>query len=125
MGRPVPTPGPALLPSISPPSGSPGKGEYMTASTRCWIAIVLLASVLSGCASMPKKPENIAPGDYGSTKEYISRLIEREMKKNDVTGLSIALVDDQRIIWAAGFGFADEANNIPATPETIYRAGSI
>jgi len=97
----------------------------MTASTRCWIAIVLVAAVLAGCASMPKKPENIAPGDYGSTKEYISRLIEREMKKNDVTGLSIALVDDQRVIWAEGFGFADDANNIPATPETIYRVGSI
>jgi CubicO group peptidase (beta-lactamase class C family) len=86
---------------------------------------VLLASLLAGCAGMPKKPENIALGDYSSTKEYISRLIEKEIKKNDVTGLSIALVDDQRVIWAEGFGFADEANRIPATPETIYRAGSI
>jgi CubicO group peptidase (beta-lactamase class C family) len=86
---------------------------------------MLVASVLAGCAGMPKKPENIAPGDYSSTKEYISRLIEKEMKKNDVTGLSIALVDDQRVLWAEGFGFADEANRIPATPETIYRAGSI
>jgi CubicO group peptidase (beta-lactamase class C family) len=84
-----------------------------------------VAFVLAGCAGMPKKPENIAAGDYGPMKEYISQLIEKEMNKNDVTGLSIALVDDRRVIWAQGFGFADEAKGIPATPETIYRAGSI
>ena len=35
------------------------------------------------------------------------------------------MVDDQRVVWAEGFGFADKANEVAATPETIYRAGSI
>jgi CubicO group peptidase (beta-lactamase class C family) len=47
------------------------------------------------------------------------------MKKNNVTGLSIALVDDQRVVWTQGFGYADKANKVPATPETVYRVGSI
>jgi CubicO group peptidase (beta-lactamase class C family) len=47
------------------------------------------------------------------------------MKKRDVTGLSIALVDDQRVVWPEGFGYADKAGNVPASPETVYRAGSI
>lgn len=47
------------------------------------------------------------------------------MKKHDVTGLSLALIDDQRVVWAEGFGHADRANNVLATPETLYRAGSI
>jgi CubicO group peptidase (beta-lactamase class C family) len=81
--------------------------------------------MLTSCSTMPRKPESAVRGDYGYTKEYISWLIKREMNKNDVTGLSIALVDDQRVVWAEGFGFADEANKAPATPETIYRAGSI
>jgi CubicO group peptidase (beta-lactamase class C family) len=74
---------------------------------------------------MPKRSENLARGDYDALKPYISSLIEKEMKGNDVTGLSIALVDDQKVIWAEGFGYADAENKIPATPATVYRAGSV
>ena len=34
-------------------------------------------------------------------------------------------MDDQEIVWARGFGYADEANQILASEETIYRVGSI
>jgi CubicO group peptidase (beta-lactamase class C family) len=93
--------------------------------TRLWLAVAVAVMVLGGCSAMPKKPDNPAPGDYGYTKEYISWLIRKEMKKHDVTGLSIALVDDQRVVWAAGFGYADRDGKVPAAPETVYRAGSI
>ena len=39
--------------------------------------------------------------------------------------LSIALVDDQRIVWARGFGFADAAGTVPASADTVYRVGSV
>ena len=42
-----------------------------------------------------------------------------------MVGLSIAIVDDQGIVWAQGFGYADAAEKVPATPETVYRIGSI
>jgi CubicO group peptidase (beta-lactamase class C family) len=47
------------------------------------------------------------------------------MKDKDIVGLSIALVDDQDIVWQQGFGYADRENKIQASPETVYRAGSI
>ncbi len=97
----------------------------MRTMTRLGTGITVLFFMLAGCASMPKKPDSTARGDYSYVKEYISWLARKEMKRNDVTGLSIALVDDQGVVWAEGFGFADEANKVPATPETIYRAGSI
>jgi serine beta-lactamase-like protein LACTB len=40
-------------------------------------------------------------------------------------GLSIALVDGQRVAWAEGFGFADLDRRTPASPATAYRVGSI
>jgi CubicO group peptidase (beta-lactamase class C family) len=89
------------------------------------IAVLVLTSVFAGCAGAPVKPEHITRGDYESTKQYLTQLIQYEMKKHDVTGLSIALVDDQQIVWAQGFGYADKTNNIAATPETVYRVGSI
>lgn len=90
----------------------------------CVGALVWL--LLAGCATtMPPKPATTARGDYAYTKAYASWLIREEMAKQQVTGLSIALVDDQQVVWAEGFGFADKAAAIPASPETVYRAGSI
>ena len=80
---------------------------------------------LCACATPPQKPLHPKPGDYTHTKEYISWLIRQEMADADVTGLSIALVDEKGILWAEGFGYADKEVEIKATPDTIYNAGSI
>ncbi|OGP57647.1 MAG: hypothetical protein A2V67_18205 [Deltaproteobacteria bacterium RBG_13_61_14] len=93
--------------------------------SKLWLGIALSILALFLCASAPKKPETIALGDYGPVKEYLSAWIPQEMKKAKVVGLSIALVDDQEIIWAEGFGWADKKNKVPATVETVYRVGSI
>jgi CubicO group peptidase (beta-lactamase class C family) len=91
-----------------------------------FITIITIATLLGGCASVPPNmPANIKPGDYSYTKEYIRWYIKDQMDKRGIVGLSIALVDDQKIIWQEGFGYADKENNIKATPQTRYRAGSI
>jgi len=87
--------------------------------------LLVLGTLLAGCATPPPRPEQAIRGDYAYTRQYASWLIEREMKKHHVTGLSIALVDDQHVVWTQGFGYADQANGIPATPDTVYRVGSI
>ena len=88
--------------------------------------VTLVFVLVAGCCSAEvEKKENLARGDYSSTKDTIRALIKKDMKKWKITGLSIALVDDQGVVWAEGFGYADQAKRIPATPETIYRAGSI
>ncbi len=75
------------------------------------VAIVGLL-ILPGCSTAPVKPEPVPRGDYQYTKQYLSWKIRKEMKKHDVKGLSIALVDDQKIVWAKGFGFADVENKV-------------
>jgi len=85
------------------------------------VAIILLA----GCATPPPIQTSNARGDYSHTQKYLSWLVDREMAQNEITGISIALVDDQKIVWQQGFGYADLENKVLATPETVYRAGSI
>jgi CubicO group peptidase (beta-lactamase class C family) len=87
--------------------------------------IALIVTILAGCAVAPPRPTSIARNDYATATTYVSRLIRYEMDESSIAGLSIALVDDQRIIWAAGFGYADRERKIPATADTLYRAGSI
>ncbi|MBI3793595.1 MAG: beta-lactamase family protein [Nitrospinae bacterium] len=62
---------------------------------------------------------------YRATVEKVTSLIEKGMRKDGVVGLSVALVDDQKIIFSRGFGYADKKKKIPATPDTGYRAGGI
>lgn len=77
----------------------------MKTLTKVWAAIAIMVFMLTGYASMPIKPDSMTRGDYSYVKEYISWLARKEMKNNDVTGLSIALVDDQRVVWAGRFRF--------------------
>ena len=51
--------------------------------------------------------------------------IAAELQQKGIPALSIALVDDQKIVWARGFGFADPEKRIPATADTVYRVGSV
>lgn len=50
---------------------------------------------------------------------------EADRARLEIPGLSAAVILDQEILWSRGFGYADVARRIPATPETIYRVGSI
>jgi CubicO group peptidase (beta-lactamase class C family) len=87
---------------------------------------ILLILTLTACATTPPKaPEVQKKGDYTYLKDYMTWFIQKEMKDKDIVGLSIALVDDQRIVWQQGFGYADRENKIAAAPQTVYRAGSI
>ncbi|ADE12851.1 beta-lactamase [Sideroxydans lithotrophicus ES-1] len=89
------------------------------------IVISLFLTVLGACSTPPQKPIAMVRGDYTYTEQYITWLIQQRMSSDDVTGLSIALVDDQRVVWAQGFGYADKQAGIKATPDTVYHLGSI
>jgi CubicO group peptidase (beta-lactamase class C family) len=52
------------------------------------------------------------------------RLTDR-MKHYHVPGVSIAVFDKGRILWARGFGLADIPGNKPVTPETLFQAASV
>lgn len=80
---------------------------------------------LAACSTPPQKPVSAARGDYAYAREYLGWLIEQEMADADVTGLSIALVDNQEVVWSQGFGYADKQADIRATPDTVYHLGSI
>ncbi|MCP4659558.1 MAG: serine hydrolase [bacterium] len=61
---------------------------------------------------------------YGDVIAQLTELIEVETARLNVPSLSIALVDDQHIVWQRGFG-SQNAAGVPASENTVYRVGSL
>jgi hypothetical protein len=57
--------------------------------------------------------------------ELLAAWIESQRAYSGLPALSIGIVHDQELVWAAGFGEADPARHAPATPDTLYRIASI
>lgn len=77
-----------------------------------------------GCNSVPL-PDEIANPKYQPVIDALQDFISYQMQDKDLPAVSIALVDDQEVVWARGFGFADPENKVAATANTIYRVGSV
>ena len=103
----------------------PDFSDIVTVRLRLTALLIASCLTLSACLTPLTAPENVSHGDFRTIENYIAELVDLEMSDHEITGISIALIDDQKVIWQKGFGFADLENKIPATPETIYRAGSI
>jgi CubicO group peptidase (beta-lactamase class C family) len=69
--------------------------------------------------------ERAATTDYTAVTGELSQQIQAAVEEAGITGLSVALVDDQELVWAEGFGYADKENRIAATPETVYMVASV
>jgi CubicO group peptidase (beta-lactamase class C family) len=63
--------------------------------------------------------------DYTDVVETLRPFILQQMAEKELPALSIAIIDDQQIVWAQGFGMADPRSKIPATADTVYRIGSV
>ena len=55
----------------------------------------------------------------------IDSIMNQLMTKYNITGSSIAIVDNNQIAYAKGYGFSDKKNKVAANENTIYNIASI
>lgn len=82
-------------------------------------ALLLLPGSLAAQDSVPVSTL------YPATGAMLTRLIEHEVAGKHLPALSIALVDQQNIVWARGFGFANVDDSLRATARSVYRVGPV
>src|ERR1700754_5141994 len=51
--------------------------------------------------------------------------LSERMKHYNVSGVSIAVIDNYQIIWAKGYGYADKKEGRKVTANTLFEPGSI
>ncbi len=79
--------------------------------------------------STPISTPSIAPTpgetDYSKVIQDLEQFIPEEMGNKRVKGLSIALVDGDRVVWVKGFGYANREKQINADGDTLYHLGAV
>jgi CubicO group peptidase (beta-lactamase class C family) len=52
-------------------------------------------------------------------------LIQEQITEKNIPSIAVAVVQDGKIVWEEGFGWADRENRVPATEHTMYSLASL
>lgn len=105
-------------------TGTPARWAWLLVGVS--LALSIGTSVGTSAGSPAQTAADIpARNDYAEIVDALRPFIQREIAEKQLPALSIAIVDNQQIVWAEGFGIADPKSPKPATAETEYRIGSV
>jgi len=85
------------------------------------LTIRLVITLLAGCEILSATPA----GTTIETWDKFEAKLEYLRQQMKIPGMSAAVVMDQKLVWAKGFGYADLGNRIRATPDTPYHLASV
>jgi CubicO group peptidase (beta-lactamase class C family) len=99
---------------------------------KCCLTVIVFYSLTTATAQQPYSKDvneqivrvenNLSEGIVIDGKPYN---LEERMQHYNVKGLSIAVVKDFKIVWAKGYGWADEKEKRHVTTATLFKPGSI
>jgi CubicO group peptidase (beta-lactamase class C family) len=87
-------------------------------------ATALSLCVLTQTGSLPAR----ADAGFALTQalsDRIDQMAKDQIHAGRTPGLAIGIVEDGRIVYAHGFGFADLGKHVPMTPDTQFYAGGL
>ena len=79
---------------------------------RCTVYASLLGAALL-CA--------VSPGRADRVDDYVRSELDRQR----VPGVAVAVIQNGKVVKAAGYGFANLEHRVPVKPETVFQSGSL
>jgi serine beta-lactamase-like protein LACTB len=90
------------------------------------LPVALALALVLAAPSQARAQAAVPPAKgYEAVAKALDAFIRSEVEAKGLPALSVALVDDQKVVWAQGYGFVDPDKKVPATAETVYRVGSV
>jgi CubicO group peptidase (beta-lactamase class C family)/D-alanyl-D-alanine dipeptidase len=90
-----------------------------------FLGAALAAVLLTLLPGLGRADDVAPPKKYEAAVAALDAFITREVAQKRLPALSIALVDDQAIVWSKGYGYSRPKTKTPATSDTVYRVGSV
>jgi len=95
----------------------------------CFVTLILTVAVLGQAlfirATGAQKPDQVEQPSESARIARLETLLESLRQELKIPAYSAAIVKDQKVVWAKGFGYADVENKIPATEHTAYHLASL
>ncbi len=89
-----------------------------------FLKLIIALSITSGAIKNKTYAEETM-SDYSQLEKIITPYIDKKMREYRIPGITIVIVDNQKIVWSSSFGYADVENKREANIHTQFRAGSI
>ncbi|MRW92317.1 serine hydrolase [Duganella sp. FT80W] len=61
----------------------------------------------------------------GAHADELDDIIQAEMKMRQIPGLSLAIIDNGKIVRAQGYGVTEKGGKTPVSADTLFQAGSV
>ncbi|MFN8185389.1 MAG: serine hydrolase domain-containing protein [Candidatus Nanopelagicales bacterium] len=85
----------------------------------------LLCAALVGVTALTGAPATASDPDYSGVLATLDSEIPQILEDTGGVGLTLAIVDGQKVIAAKGYGLADRDAGTPVTADTLFHIGSI
>lgn len=97
---------------------------------RMFVASVIAVCLGFGCTlsrnpSEPSTPTDGPSRTYDDVADGMRERIAKLMTQHEAAGLSIAVLDEQHVVWIESFGVAKREGAVPVTDQTSYEIGSL
>src|SRR5262249_47881671 len=104
-----------------------GKGTLSPSGIRFFRNFALLSSLayvtLPGVTCWAGDPH---PLNLADLEPFLDGLVGYQIEREDIAGAVIAVVKDGQVLFAKGYGFADNAKKQPVLADsTLFRPGSV
>ena len=86
---------------------------------------IAAALALAGCATTPVATSPTVAAPAAAPRAQALAMLEAAMAEHGVPGLSVAVYRDDRMVLSEALGVANMELDAPATPNTLFRTGSI
>ncbi|MBB3701171.1 beta-lactamase family protein [Flammeovirga yaeyamensis] len=85
------------------------------------VALFVAAEIVSSGVVFGQTFNSIKP----ETKNTIDSIFNAKIEAKKTVGVSIAIVDNEKVVYSNGYGYSNKEEEIKASDQSIYRVGSI
>ncbi len=88
---------------------------------------IFIACLFFITVACQQKKENLTPSkkEFSIVKDSLTTRLQNANKDGELVGFSVAIIDQDQVVYTEGFGYADSKNKKTYHPNTIQNIGSI